>query len=142
MLLDGFQTIITLQNIPLVRLFEKEVTPPPITGGGPIDVTNMRSTGWRTAAPKQLKSLGQVSASCAYATEAIDSLMAQIGVNQTITVTFPDTSAIVFWGWVDSFTPSANKEGDQPVAVVVFHPSLRNIDGVETAPDYIDPTES
>ena len=142
MLKDGFRTIITLANLPLVKLYEKEVTPPPISGGGPIDITNMRSAGWRTAAPKQLKSLGQVSASCAYATECIEQIMAQIQVNQIITVTFPDTSEIEFWGWIDSFTPSAHKEGDQPVAAVVFHPSLTNVDGVETAPVYNDPSES
>lgn len=68
--------------------------------------------------------------------------MAQMGVNQQITVTFPDTSTMVFWGWVDSFTPSSHKEGDQPVAAVVFQPSLRNVNGVETAPVYTDPTES
>jgi hypothetical protein len=142
MLIDGFSTIFTIQNLPLVKLYEKEMTPPSISGGGPIDVTNMRSIGWRTNAPKQLKTMGQASASCAYATEAIDEIIEQLQVNQTITITFPDTSTITYWGWIDSFTPSAHKEGDQPTAAVVFHPSLRNVNGVETAPVYTGPTES
>jgi hypothetical protein len=136
MLKDGFRTIITLENLPTVKLYEKEVTPAAVSGGGPIDITNMRSLGWRTASPKQLKSFGQVSATCAYATEAFEQIIAQIGVNQRILVTFPDNSEMTFWGWIDSFTPSAHKEGDQPTAAIVFHPSLTDLSGAEKAPAY------
>ena len=142
MLKDGFRTIITLANIPTVKLYEKEVTPPPVSGGGPIDITNMRSLSWRTAAPKQLKTFGQVSATCAYATEAFEQIVAQVQVNQPITVTFPDDSTIEFWGWIDSFTPSQHKEGDQPTASLVFHPSLTNESGAEVAPAYAAEGES
>ena len=139
---DGFSTVITIANLPLVKLYEKEVTPPPISGGGPIDVTTMRNMAWRTSAPKSLKTLGQVSTTVAYATEVIDLVIAQIQVNQLILVTFPDSSSFEFWGWIDSFTPSSHKEGEQPTAAMVIHPSLRNADEVETAPVYNDPTES
>jgi hypothetical protein len=55
-------------------------------------------------------------------------------------VTFPDGSRFRYWGWMDSFTPAATKEGEQPTAAVVFQPSMRDNDGVERAPEYHDPT--
>lgn len=139
---DGFSTLITLENIPDIKLYEKEVTPPSLGNGGPIDTTTMRNIALRTAAPKRLKQLGAVSATCAYATDAIEVLYAQLGVNQRITITYPDGSRFRYWGWLDAFTPGANKEGDQPTAEVTFQPSNRDNNGVERAPEYHDPTEA
>jgi hypothetical protein len=139
---DGFSTIITIENLPIVKLYEIDVTPPAVSAGGPIDITNMRSLGWRTAAPKQLKSLGPVSATVAYATEVFDQIIAQLQVNQRIYVTFPDHSEIEFHGWIESFTPSQHKEGTQPTAAIVFHPSLTDDLGREVAPDYHTPEET
>src|SRR5207253_1537103 len=106
---DGFSTLITLENIPDVKLFEKEVTPPAMQAGGPIETTTMRNIAVRTAAPKKLKNLGPVNSTCAYATDALSSIYAQLGVNQRITVTFPDGSRWRYWGWLDAFTPGSNK---------------------------------
>lgn len=139
---DGFSTIITLANIPTVHLYEKEVTPPSISGGGAIDTTNMRNSEWRTSAPKSLKTLGQVTATVAYATDALSVVMAQIGVNQLVTVTFPDGSSFEFYGWLDEFNPANNTEGEQPKATITIRPSLRDSLGVETAPVYNEPSTS
>lgn len=133
---DGFSTIITLENLPTVKMFEKEVTPPGYTAGGPIETTTMRNTEWRTASPRQLKTLSQVSATVAYATEIVPLVRDEIGVNQLITVTFPDASMVSFFGWIESFTPAQHKEGDQPTAAVVIHPSNRNSAGAEVPPFY------
>lgn len=139
---DGFSTIITFAEKPSIRLEEKEVTPPPITAGGPIDTTNMRSTTWRTKSPKQLKDLGKMALTVAYATVAIDDVISIIGVNQLITLTYPDGSTFEFYGWLDEFTPSAHKEGDQPTAACSIQPSLTDSDGVRTEPVYTEPSES
>jgi hypothetical protein len=136
---DGFSTIITFANIPTIKIFEKEVTPPGITSGGPIDTTTMRNTAWRTMSPRQLKSLTGVSATVAFATDAIDAIMAQIAVNQLVTVTFPDGSSIEFYGWLEEFTPGSFKEGEQPTAALKVQPSNRDNNGVETEPNYIEP---
>lgn len=138
---DGFSTIITLENLPTVKLYEKEVTPPGFTAGGPIDTTTMRNTAYRTMAPRRLKNLTPVNVVAAYATEAIEQIWAQIGVNQLITVTYPDESTIEFYGWLESFTPAAHKEGEQPTATVVIQPGMRNADGAEVAPDYTAPPD-
>lgn len=137
---DGFSTIITMANVPTIKLYEKEVTPPQIGGGGGIDITTMRNTAWKTMAPKHLKSLGKVSATVAYATDSIDSIIAQIHQNQQITVTWPDSSSLVFYGFLDDFTPGQHKEGDQPTATITIIPTLIDANGAELAPDYIPPS--
>lgn len=135
---DGHSTYITFANLPAVKLFEKEVNPPGMTANGPIDTTTMRNTAWRTMAPKSLKTMPQIQATVAYATEAIPELFAQVGVNQPIYVTFPDASTVSFWGWIEEFTPGTNVEGEQPTATLTVQPSLRNDDGTEVAPAYLD----
>ena len=139
---DGYSTIITFANVPTIKLFEKDVTPPGIQGGGPIATTTMRNTAWRTNAPKQLKAVSTITATVAYATEVYPILMAQIGVNQLVTVTYPDGSSIDMWGWLDDFQPGTNVEGEQPTATLTVQPSLRNADGDEVAPAYNEPNSS
>lgn len=139
---DGFATIITLENLPDVKIFEREVTPPGYSGGGPIDTTTMRNLAYRTMAPKKLKTLSKVSVTAAYATSALDGIWAQIGVVQLITITFPDGSTLAFYGWIDEFTPAAHKEGDQPTASITIQPAMRNpTTGAEVAPVYTAPSE-
>lgn len=139
---DGFSTIITLSNVPTIKLYEKDVTPPGMTAGGPIETTTMRNTEWRTMAPRALKSLTQVSATVAFATEAIPILFDQIGVIQEIQVTFPDGSSLTFWGWLEEFTPATFTEGEQPTANIVVQTGNRNVEGDEVAPVYSVPEGS
>lgn len=143
MLTDGFKTFVTLQNEPTIKLYEKEVTPPGFGNGGAIDITTMRNTAWRTSAPKKLKSAQPVKGTYAYATEVLPLVQTQLGVNQLITVRFPDASHLQFWGWLDEFQPSQHAEGAQPTAACTFIPSLISADtGEEVAPLYIAPGES
>lgn len=139
---DGFSTIITLENIPNIRIYEKDVTPPGYTAGGPIDTTTMRNVAYRTQAPRKLKSLTQVSATVAYATSAYPDIWAQIGINQLITITFPDESTLEFYGWIEEFTPSTHVEGEQPTANLVIQTGMRDNDGEEVAPAYQHPHET
>jgi len=139
---DGFSTIITLANIPTVKLYEKEITPPGISAGGPIDTTTMRNVTWRTMSPRALKSLTPVSVTVAFATEAIPVVQSQVGINQLITVTFPDQSTLVFWGWLEEFTIGAMTEGEQPTATLNIQPGNVDDSGAEVAPIYTAPAES
>jgi len=139
---DGFSTIITLANIPTVKLYEKEITPPGISAGGPIDTTTMRNITWRTMSPRALKSLTPVSATVAFATEAIPIVQGQIGLNQLVTVTFPDNSTLVFWGWLEEFSIGAMVEGEQPTATLTINPGNVDADGEEVAPVYTAPVLS
>ena len=136
---DGFSTIITLSNIPSVKLYEKEITPPGISAGGPIDTTTMRNITWRTMSPRALKTLTPVSATVAFATEAIPVVQSQIGINQLITVTFPDNSTLTFWGWLEEFAIGALTEGEQPTATLTINPGNVDDAGEEVAPIYDAP---
>ena len=133
---DGFSTTITFEDDSSVQLWEKEVTPPGISGGGPNDTSTMRNTAWRTMAPKSLKSLTPCSFVAAYDPAVYDEIVTMLNSNQLITVTFPDDSTLAFYGWIDEFTPNANVEGAQPTANVTIQPSNQNDSGTETAPVY------
>jgi hypothetical protein len=133
---DGYQTLIAFADNPSVKFWEKEVTPPGMSGGGSNDTTTMHNTTYRTFAPKQLKTMSESSFTAAYDPEVYQSVISMIGDNQLITITFPDGSTLAFWGWLDEFTPNALVEGEQPTAECTIIPSNQNASGVETAPVY------
>lgn len=133
---DGFSTTISFSQDTNVLFYEKEVTPPGFEGGGAIATTNMRNTAWRTKAPKSLKDLTDISLTVQYEAGAYDEILAMLLVNQAITITFPDGSTVLFYGWIDTFVPSPMVEGEEPTAEVTIIPSNRNTSGVETGPAY------
>ena len=138
---DGFSTTIGFAESAsgiLLSTFlkEKEVTPPGVSAGGENDTSTMRNTTWRTKQPKSLKSLMNSSFVAAYDSSVLDEIIATVGVNQEITVTFPDGSTWVFWGWIDEFVPNSSTEGEQPTANVTIIPSNQDSAGAEVAPAY------
>jgi hypothetical protein len=133
---DGFSTRISFGADSSVEFWEKEVTPVSIEAGGPNDTTTMHNTTWRTRAPKKLKTLGEMSAVCAYDPAVYDSILPMIGVIQTITVTFPDGSTLEFYGWVDVFKPNRIVEGEQPTAEVTIIASNQDASGTEQPPTF------
>ena len=133
---DGFPTTISFADNPSVRFYEKEVTPPGIDGGGEIETTTMRNVSWRTKNPKQLRTLSECSFVAAYDPVVYNDIVSMVNVNQLITITFPDDSTLAFWGWLDSFKPGKNAEGEQPTAGVTIIPSNQDADGAEIAPVY------
>lgn len=146
---DGYQTTLTFTSAEmdsqanlLTLMEEKEVTPPGVAGGGANDATTMRNTNWRTMAPKVLKTLTESPFVVAWDPELYDEMVAMINDNQLITITFPDTSNLAFWGWIDSFTPNAQTEGEQPTASIVIIPSNQNgnDNNAEIAPVYTPPS--
>lgn len=145
---DGYQTTIEFTSAEmdsqanlLTLMEEKEVTPPGVAGGGANDATTMRNIEYRTMAPKVLKTLTEAPFVVAYDPELYNEMVAMINDNQLITITFPDTATLAFWGWIDSFTPNAQVEGTQPTANVVIIPSNQdgNNDNAEIAPVYTPP---
>lgn len=138
---DGHSTTISFASDPTVLFEEKEATPPGVEGGGENDTTTMANTAWRTRQPKQLKTLSPASLVVAYDPATLTEILALINVNNLITVTFPDTATWEFWGWMDTFTPSANVEGEQPTADITIIPSNQSTSSgtPETAPTYTAP---
>ena len=138
---DGFSTTIAFSasssGITLL-IYEKEVTPPGVDAGGPTDTTTMLNTTWRTASPKKLKSLAQAGVMAAYDPEVYDEIIATVGVNQSMVITWPDGETLTFWAWIDKFTPNPQVEGEQPTAELIIEPSNQNAAGAETAPQHSD----
>lgn len=135
--MDGQSTTISVGS---ATLQEVSISPPSISSGGEIDVTTMSNTAWRTKAPKKLHELGEVSFSALYDPAQIGTHLTSVGTNQAITITFADATTLVFYGWVDSFSPSEISEGEAPTADVTIIVSNQNgaglAGGTETAPAY------
>lgn len=138
---DGHPTTISFSagssGVVLANLLEeKTTTPPGIEGGGPNDTSTMRNLTWRTKAPKSLKTLTPASISCAYDPAVFDELVAMCNVNQSIVITFADSSTLTFWGWIDNAAFSESAEGVQPTVDITIETSNQNAAGTETAPVY------
>lgn len=132
---NGFSTKITFANDADVSFWEKTVTPPGIDGGDGIDITTMFNTAWRTKAARTLKELTDASVTAAYDPNVHSQIVALVNVEQLITVTFPDTSTLDFYGYLKSFTPGEFQEGEQPTAdIEVVCTNLNPNTGLETAP--------
>ena len=135
---DGFSTTITLSGNTSISLWEKEVVPPGIIGGGPIDTTTLRNTTWRTAKPKQLKTVGNSTVVAAFDVSVYEEIVALTNINQRITVNFPDDSALQFYGFIDEFSLNPIVEGLQPTALMQMVPTNTNDAGSEVAPIHIN----
>lgn len=132
---DGFKTTISFAENPTVKLKEKSITPPGIVGRGANNVTTMRNTRMVTKAPKQLIDVSDITGTCSYDPAVYDDCIAMVQVVQAITVTFPDSSTLVCWGWLDEFKPKELQEGSQPEAD--FTVIIGNLDDND---DEVEPT--
>ena len=131
---DGFSTTIAFAGYGSLEIYEKEVTPPAVDGGDAIDITTMRNTTYRTKAPRSLKELLDVTVTAAYDPGILTNLIAMTNDNVLITITFPDAQTWEFYGYLRSFTPSPQVEGEQPTAELVVAITLTDATGAETAP--------
>lgn len=131
---DGFSTVISFASDTDIKLYEKSVTPPGVSGGGEVDTSTMLNTVWRTRNPKQLKTLSESSFVAAYDPAVYTEIVALVNINNLITITFPDGATLAFWGWLDEFSPGELVEGEQPTAEITIIPSNQNASGDETAP--------
>lgn len=129
---DGFATLITLTTPASVHFKEKAVTPLGAEGGGENDQTTFRNTALRTALPKKLKKYKPITLTVSYSPEILDDIDSAMNLNQSITLTFSDGSSVVFWGWLDDFSPAEVVEGEQPEAEITIIPSMLNDSNVET----------
>jgi hypothetical protein len=131
---DGHSTLITFSENESIKFLEKTVTPPGLDAGGANDTTTMRNERFRTKQPKKLITMTDASAKVSYDPAVIDQIIAMLGVNQNITITYPDGETLPFWGWLDKFTPSEHVEGEQPTADISIIPSNQDDAGDEFEP--------
>lgn len=137
-LYDGFSTLITFAGDPSIEFWEKTVTPPGIDTGDPIDISTMHNTTWRTMFTRALKTLTPATVSASYDPQLLDSLSAIMGINNVVTITFPDGSTWAFYGIIQTAEFGECAEGEQPDVTITITPT--NIDGagVEQAPVVVE----
>jgi len=133
---NGYQTLISFSSNPTVHLKEKTVTPPGVDGGDAVDTTTMRNTTWRTRQPRTLKTMTEASFTASYDPVIYNELITMINVLQQITITFPDGSELMFWGWLRVVTPGENTEGEQPTVSATIEIGNEDNTGAETGPTY------
>jgi len=140
MLENGFSTLITIASDVDIDFWEKTVQPPGLDGGDSVDVTTMHNTTWRTRAPSALVDLTESTATAAYDPAVYDQIVAIINTETTITITFPDGSTLAFYGYLRTFEPGDNAEGENPEATVTITPTNRDLStGTEEEPVYTAP---
>jgi len=131
---DGYQTCSTFGLDDNLQFWEKTVKPPSLKAGGAIDTTTMKNQTVRTRFPKSLVDIGESNMVGAWAHGTYEEIMAMIGVNQQITLTFPDGSTTVYWGWIDEFDPDDMEEGEHPTSSILIIPSNVDNTGAESLP--------
>jgi hypothetical protein len=134
---DGFKTLVSFAGMSSAGgslYWETAVTPPGISAGGVIDTTTMRNTLYRTKMTRQLLDILTSSFTAAYDNIITTSLLAQVGVSQLITITFPDLTGMTFYGSLNEFVPGEFVEGEMPTAEFSIEPTNVNSAGTETAP--------
>lgn len=132
---DGHPCNLTFGADATVAVKFRTVKPPGLVGGGAINVTTHSNTVWRVNAPKKLKELSPATITCKYQPGVYVDIIAMINVNQLLTMTFPDNTTIAFYGFINSFEPSAMQQGEEPTATMEIIPTLVHTStGAETAP--------
>lgn len=133
---NGHSTKIAFARDSDVSFWEKTVQPPGIDGGDAVETTTMHNTVWRTMAPRTLKTLTESSLTVAYDPNVYNNILNSL-INQSgsITCHFPDGSTLDFFGYLKSFEPSENSEGEQPEADITIVPTNYDpVNDVESSP--------
>ncbi len=131
---SGYRTIWSFSANPSIELEEITLKPPGVSRRGGINTSSMRNNAAITKTAKKLTEYSNVEGSCKYKVDSWTQIVAMLGVNQLLTITYPDTKTCQIWGFLDEAEPSEHEEEEMPVADVVFIPSNRNNSGVETLP--------
>jgi hypothetical protein len=132
---NGYRTLVTFASRPTAEFWEISVTPPGISGGDEIDTTTMHNDTYRTKSPRTLKELTPFTMTAQWDPILYTAMLALINVETTVTVRFPDTSTLAFYGFLKSFTPGEFVEGEPPTVDLEVVPTNQDpTSGDEEAP--------
>ena len=126
---EGYQTEITFSLNAAIAFWEETVTPPEADGGEPIDTTTQLNTRWHTMSPRQLVKSNAFTVEAAYDPAVLPTLYVGAAVSawinkpQTITITFPDTSQLCFYGYLQKVAHSPMKQGEFPKLTLTIVPT-------------------
>lgn len=136
---DGYSTKIALANDPDISFWEKTVKPPGLDGGDAIDTTTMHNSTYRTFASRALSTMTDITITAAWDPQCYDSVLAQINVEQSITVHFPNGDRLDLYGFLRTFEPQDHVEGTHPEVNLTITPTNQDpTTRAETAADWLD----
>ena len=137
LLREGFKSTLTFASQASIQLWEREVKPPSMESGDPIDISTMFNSRWLTFFPRKLVKAGNAMIVCGYDPAVESIIINQVGSPDTITVTFPTTSTLAFYGALMNFDPQNLKIGEFPLAnVTIMVTNWDNTNNVEAGPVY------
>lgn len=134
---DGYQSLITMLNDDTIEFFEKTVQPPGADGGDMIDTTTQHNVTVRTMAPRSLITFTDSPVTAAYDPSLYDAIIAQLNINQLITITFPTGATLDFFGVLRTAEFSALTEGEFPEVTLTFSPTNTDLVDAENVPNSI-----
>lgn len=120
---NGYQSFFAFSRNPTISLWEMELTPPGIDGGDPVQTSTQHNEEWETMAPAALKTLTEHEFTAAYDPRVYDDILDLINQPDSITNHFPDTSSLVYWGYLKSFEPDSLSNGEMPQASCTIVPT-------------------
>lgn len=137
MMRDGYRSLIALANDDDILFWEKQVTPPGLDGGDPINTTTMHNDQWRTFSSMALITLTPFSTVAAWDPRLYLNILAILNDETSISVHFPAGDAYWFYGYLQRLEPGPLVEGTQPEATVTFVPTnFDPVNFVEADPQY------
>lgn len=132
---DGFSSKIAFARDPNIQLWEKQMKPPGIDGGEPIEQTTMHNAEWRTMAMRALKTLKPSTMVCAYDPSCYTALNELVNEAGAVTQHFPDGSSLSYYAGVNDVDFAELVEGTQPEVTITITPTNYDpVNKVEAGP--------
>lgn len=114
---NGYRTLIAFSRAPAIGFWEKDVTPPAVNGGNPIDITSMHNDTVLTKAAPSLYDVGASKVNAAWDPRLYSSILDLINRDDgTVTWIFPDGTTYAAWGYLQDFVPKNMRNGEEPEA--------------------------
>jgi len=116
---DGYNCRISLVNQG-ITVYEKNVTPPGVEGGDPINITTNDNGDFQSFAPRSRKQKTPAQSEVTYNDTDLDALEAAVDQSDDILRVWPDDSTKLESGWLRSSIPNQTQEGEQPTTNLTF----------------------
>lgn len=131
---EGYSAKITFASAPALQLWERDVKPPGLDGGEPIDTTTQHNNEWITMAFRSLKKLDMQNVVCAYDIDAWETIRGLVNRDDTITIRYPNGATLAFYGGCYKADFAELKIGEFPLVTLSIAATNEDSDGVEQSP--------
>lgn len=132
---NGYQALLSFADDTDAAYYEIAVGAPGMDSGDAIDTTTQLNSTYRTFAPRTLVTLTEFQVTAGYDPIVYSQLLNRLGIEDTITITFPDTSTLAFYGFLRSVEFDQMVDGTLPQLTLTITPTNWDPDNcVEAGP--------